>query len=141
MQNNQQKKSEKAKLRPGQMNRPKNLNLFTIRLPINALVSILHRASGCLLFLILPLLLLLVQLSLSSAEHYQTVVDILHSPFIKLMLLGLAWAFFHHFFAGIRHLAMDVHWMTSLMKARYTSKVVLVMGAVATLALAVKFWL
>jgi len=100
MQNNQQKNSEKKKLRPGQMTRPKNLNLFTIRLPINALVSILHRASGCLLFLILPLLLLLVQLSLSSAEHYQTVVDILHSPFIKLMLLGLAWAFFHHFFCG-----------------------------------------
>jgi succinate dehydrogenase / fumarate reductase cytochrome b subunit len=141
MQNNQQKNSEKKKLRPGQMTRPKNLNLFTIRLPINALVSILHRASGCLLFLILPLLLLLVQLSLSSAEHYQTVVDILHSPFIKLMLLGLAWAFFHHFFAGIRHLAMDVHWMTTLMKARYTSKVVLVMGALATLALAIKFWL
>jgi len=141
MQNNQQKNSEKKKLRPGQMTRPKNLNLFTIRLPINALVSILHRASGCLLFLILPLLLLLVQLSLSSAEHYQTVIDILHSPFIKLMLLGLAWAFFHHFFAGIRHLAMDVHWMTTLMKARYTSKVVLVMGALATLALAIKFWL
>lgn len=141
MQNNQQKNSEKKKLRPGQMNRPKNLNLFTIRLPINALVSILHRASGCLLFLILPLLLLLVQLSLSSAEHYQMVVDVLHSPFIKLMLLGLAWAFFHHFFAGIRHLAMDVHWMTTLMKARYTSKVVLVMGAIATLLLAIKLWL
>jgi len=140
MQNNQ-KNSEKKKLRPGQMNRPKNLNLFTIRLPINALVSILHRASGCLLFLILPLLLLLVQLSLSSAEHYQMVVDILHSSFIKLMLLGLAWAFFHHFFAGIRHLAMDVHFMTSLMKARYTSRLVMVMGAVATLALAIKLWL
>lgn len=141
MQNIQQKNSEKKKLRPGQMNRPKNLNLFTIRLPINALVSILHRASGCLLFLILPLLLLLVQLSLSSAEQYQLVVDVLHSPFIKLMLLGLAWAFFHHFFAGIRHLAMDVHWMTTLMKARYTSKVVLVMGAIATLLLAIKLWL
>lgn len=141
MQNNQQKNSEKKKLRPGQMNRPKNLNLLTIRLPINALVSILHRATGCLLFLILPLLLLLVQLSLSSAEHYQMVVDILHSPFIKLMLLGLAWAFFHHFFAGIRHLAMDVHWMTTLMKARYTSKLVLVMGAVATLALAITLWI
>jgi succinate dehydrogenase / fumarate reductase cytochrome b subunit len=56
-------------------------------------------------------------------------------------LLGLAWAFFHHFFAGIRHLAMDVHWMTTLMKARYTSKVVLVLGAIATLVLAIKLWL
>lgn len=145
MQNNQphyqQKNSQKAKLRPGQKNRPKNLNLFTIRLPINALVSILHRATGCILFLILPVILLLLQFSLSSAQSFESVVSILLSPFIKLMLLGLAWAFFHHFFAGIRHLAMDVHWMTTLMKARYTSKVVLVLGAIATLLLAIKLWL
>ncbi|MBA3695572.1 MAG: succinate dehydrogenase, cytochrome b556 subunit [Methylotenera sp.] len=121
-------------------NRPKNLNLFTIRMPINALVSILHRATGCLLFLILPLLLIMLQLSLSSAEHYQMAQSLMNSPFIKLMLLGLAWAFFHHFFAGIRHLAMDVHWMTSLMKARFTSKAVLGLGVLATLALAVKLW-
>lgn len=128
MQNNKQK------------NRPKNLNLLTIRLPINALVSILHRATGCILFLILPLLLLLLQLSLSSAEHYQIVLDVLNSPFSKLMLFGLAWAFFHHFFAGIRHLAMDVHWATTLIKARYTSKAVLVLGVLATVILAVKLW-
>jgi succinate dehydrogenase / fumarate reductase cytochrome b subunit len=141
MQINKQKNSEKKKLRPGQMSRPKNLNLLTIKLPINALVSILHRATGCLLFLILPLILLLLQLSLSSAEHYNMVVEVIHSPFIKLMFLGLAWAFFHHFFAGLRHLAMDVHWMTTLMKARYTSKVVMVLGALATLVLAIKLWL
>lgn len=136
MQNNELQNSQKAKLK----NRPKNLNLFTIRLPINALVSILHRATGCVLFLVLPILLLLLQLSLSSAEYFEMVVSILHSPFIKLMILGLAWAFFHHFFAGVRHLAMDVHWMTTLMKARCTSKIVLVLGVLATLVLAVKLW-
>jgi len=141
MQNNQSKSSQKTKLRPGQISRPKNLDLFTIRLPINALVSILHRATGCALFLILPVILLLLQFSLNSAQHYEAVILILHSPFIKLMFLGLAWAFFHHFFAGIRHLAMDVHWMTTLMKARYTSKVVLVLGAIATLLLAIRLWL
>lgn len=141
MQNNQYKNSQRAQLRPSQISRPKNLNLFTIKLPINALISILHRVTGCALFLILPVILLLLQFSLSSAQHYETVVTILHSPFIKLMLLGLAWAFFHHFFAGIRHLAMDVHWMTTLMKARYTSKVVLVLGAIATLLLAIRLWL
>lgn len=136
MQNNELKNGQKAKLK----NRPKNLNLFTIRLPINALVSILHRATGCALFLVLPILLLLLQLSLSSAVHYEMVVSILRSPFIKLMFLGLAWAFFHHFFAGVRHLAMDVHWMTTLMKARCTSKIVLVLGVLATLVLAVQLW-
>ncbi len=141
MQNNKLENSQKIKQVNGQKNRPKNLNLLTIKLPINALVSILHRATGCVLFLMLPVILLLLQWSLSSALHFETVIAILHSPFIKLMLLGLAWAFFHHFFAGIRHLAMDVHWMTTLMKARYTSKVVLVLGVIATLILAVKLWL
>ncbi len=141
MHNHPQKNSENKRPAPHQTARPKNLNLLTIRLPINALVSILHRASGCLLFLMLPLLLGFLQLSLSSAQHYQMALDVVHSFVIKLMLLGLAWAFFHHFFAGIRHLAMDVHWMTSLMKARYTSKVVLVMGALATLALALQLYL
>jgi succinate dehydrogenase / fumarate reductase cytochrome b subunit len=136
MQNNLQQKKVKAR----SQHRPKNLNLFTIRLPINALVSILHRATGCILFLILPVLLLLLQLSLSSEANYQLVISILHSPFSKLMLLGLAWAFFHHFLAGVRHLAMDVHWMTSLMKARYTSKLVLIFGLIATLLLAIQLW-
>ena len=141
MQNNKLENSQKTKQGYGQKSRPKNLNLLTIKLPINALVSILHRATGCVLFLMLPVILLLLQWSLSSALHFETVIAILHSPFIKLMLLGLAWAFFHHFFAGIRHLAMDVHWMTTLMKARYTSKIVLVLGVIATLILAIKLWL
>lgn len=116
--------------------RPKNLNLFTIRMPVNALVSILHRVSGVVLFLILPLLLLLLQLSLSSAAGFATAHNVLNSVVIKLLMLGLAWAFFHHFFAGIRHLAMDVHWATTLIKARFTSKVVLVLGGLATALLA-----
>jgi succinate dehydrogenase / fumarate reductase cytochrome b subunit len=136
-----QKDNQKVKLRPGQISRPKNLNLLTIKLPINAVVSILHRATGCALFFMLPVILLLLQFSLSSAEHYETAIAILHSPFIKPILIGMAWAFIHHFFAGIRHLAMDIHWMTTLMKARYTSKVVLVLGAMVTLALAFKLWM
>jgi succinate dehydrogenase / fumarate reductase cytochrome b subunit len=121
-------------------NRPKNLNLLTIRLPINALVSILHRVTGCVLFLILPLLLLTLQWSLSTEQSFATVKNILNSPFIKLVFFGFAWAFFHHFFAGLRHLAMDVHWMTTLMKARLTSKIVLVLGIFTTLLVAIKLW-
>ncbi len=123
-----------------QKNRPKNLNLMSIRLPINALVSILHRVGGALMFLVLPLLLLSLQLSLKSADTYQYLVNILHSLFIKLMLIGLAWAFFHHFFAGVRHLAMDVHWMTSLQKARFSGRVVLWLGAIAVVIFTVTIW-
>ena len=121
-------------------NRPKNLNLFTIRLPINAVVSILHRASGVGLFLALPLVLLALQYSLGSPESYAILTNLFDSWFIKLLLIGLAWAFFHHFFAGIRHLLQDIHWMTSLQKARFSGKAVLYLVALAVAIFAVVIW-
>lgn len=110
--------------------RPKNLNLLTIRLPVNAVVSILHRASGVLLFLIQPVLLWMLYQSLQSAQAYQSVAATLQQWPVKVVLSGLSWAFFHHFYAGVRHLAMDVHWMTTLQKARFSSRVVLGLVAV-----------
>lgn len=121
-------------------NRPKNLNLFTIRLPINAVVSILHRASGVLLFLALPVLLLAFQASVHSFESYENLVNLLDGWMMKIVLIGLSWAFFHHFFAGIRHLLQDVHWMTTLQKARFSSRVVLWLVAVSVLIFAIWIW-
>lgn len=121
-------------------NRPKNLNLLTIRLPINAVVSILHRASGVMLFLALPLLLLAFQASVRSAESYASLSSFLNSWLIKVVLIGLSWAFFHHFFAGIRHLLQDVHWMTSLQKARFSSRVVLCLVGVSVCIFAMSIW-
>lgn len=120
--------------------RPKNLNLLTIRLPINAVVSIMHRASGVALFLVQPLLLLALQQSLSGAKQYATVSQLLQHWLVKLLIIAIAWAFLHHFFAGIRHLAMDVHWMTSLQKARFSSRVVLGLGVIAVAAFAWWIW-
>ena len=128
MQNNQSK------------NRPKNLNLFTIRLPINAVVSILHRASGVGLFLSIPLILLVLQFLVHSEASYATLRDWLDVWFVKLILIGLAWAFFHHFFAGIRHLLQDIHWMTSLNNARLSSKILLWWVAIATVIFAWIIW-
>ena len=121
-------------------NRPKNLNLFTIRLPINAVVSILHRASGVGLFLALPLILLALQYSVRSPDSYATLTNVLDTWFVKLMLIGLSWAFFHHFFAGIRHLLQDIHWMTSLQKARFSGKAVLWLVGFSVLIFAIVIW-
>lgn len=120
--------------------RPKNLNLFTIRLPINAVVSILHRASGVALFLALPLILLAFQTSVDSPDSYILLTQILDTWYLKLFLIGLSWAFFHHFFAGIRHLLQDIHWMTSLQKARFSSRVVLWLVGVAVIIFAWFIW-
>ncbi len=122
------------------VNRPKNLNLLTIKLPINAVVSILHRASGVGLFLALPLILLTLQYSVRSPESYAILTNLFDTWFVKLVLIGLSWAFFHHFFAGIRHLLQDIHWMTSLQKARFSGRVVLCLAVFSVLIFAWFIW-
>ncbi|MES2547969.1 MAG: succinate dehydrogenase, cytochrome b556 subunit [Pseudomonadota bacterium] len=122
-------------------NRPKNLNLFTIRLPINAVVSILHRASGVGLFLALPLIILAFKTSVDSPSSYFLLTHMLNTWYVKLLLIGLSWAFFHHFFAGIRHLLQDIHWMTSLHKARFSSRVVLWLVGLSVSIFALAIWL
>ena len=114
------------------VNRPKNLNLFTIKLPINAVVSILHRVSGIGLFLSIPLILLALQYLVRSEMTYTTLTTWLDTWFIKLVLIGFSWAFFHHFFAGIRHLLQDIHWMTSLNNARLSSRILLWLVGIST---------
>lgn len=121
-------------------NRPKNLNLFTIRLPINAVVSILHRVSGMALFVVLPALLWALNASVQSERSYIELGLTLQHWLVKLLLIALSWAFFHHFYAGLRHLAMDVHWMTSLQKARFSSRLVFVFVVFTVAIFAVWVW-
>jgi succinate dehydrogenase / fumarate reductase cytochrome b subunit len=121
-------------------NRPKNLNLFTIRLPINAIVSIMHRMSGMALFVMIPALLWALNASTESAQTYVELSLLLTHWLVKLLLIALSWAFFHHFYAGLRHLAMDVHWMTSLQKARLSSRFVLVLVAISVIFFAISIW-
>jgi succinate dehydrogenase / fumarate reductase cytochrome b subunit len=121
-------------------NRPKNLNLFTIRLPINAVVSIMHRASGVGLFLALPLILMAFKASIDSPFSYYLLTLRLDTWYAKLVLIGFSWAFFHHFFAGIRHLLQDIHWMTSLHKARFSSRLVLWLVGISVLIFAIAIW-
>lgn len=120
--------------------RPKNLNLLTIRLPINAVVSILHRLSGVALYLVLPIGLWLLHLSLSNQAGYDMAVFYLNHWFVKCLLLMISWAFFHHFYAGLRHLAQDLHWMHSMQQAKLSSRVLLALVALSVVALAFLIW-
>jgi succinate dehydrogenase / fumarate reductase cytochrome b subunit len=79
------------------------------RLPPPGMVSILHRVSGALLFLALPLVLWLFDLSLMSERSYARLVDFASHWLVKVILLGLIWAFLHHLIAGLRYLALDLH--------------------------------
>jgi len=120
--------------------RPKHLALYQIKLPLPGIISILHRVSGLLLFFALPLLLLMLQYSLSSIETYTQLVNILAHPLLKLLLLGLLWAFLHHFCAGLRYLAVDLHYISNLAQARSSSKWVMAASLSLTVLLGVKLW-
>jgi succinate dehydrogenase / fumarate reductase cytochrome b subunit len=120
--------------------RPKHLNLFQIKLPVPGVVSILHRISGIGLFLMLPFLLFLLQASLQSPDSYVHFREWLSFVLVKLVLLGLLWAFLHHFCAGIRYLFLDVHVGTELATARASSFAVLGVSLVLTVLFGVWLW-
>ena len=85
------------------------LQLLSYRLPAAGVVSILHRISGAILFLLLPLLLWLFELSLASELSFVRLREVSGQWWVKLILLGLIWAFLHHLVAGVRYLVLDLH--------------------------------
>ena len=120
--------------------RPKYLNLFQIRQPVPAIVSILHRISGAALFLFLWLFLAGLQKSLLSPESFADVKATLGHPLVKLLMIGFLWAYLHHLFAGLRHLGLDLRLGSDLPKARATSFAVLAAGFGLTLVLGILLW-
>ena len=111
------------------------------RLPLAGLVSILHRISGALLFLLgLPFVLYLFQQSITSElsfEHYRAIVS---HWFAKLVLLGLIWAYLHHFCAGLRHLLMDLDIGVDKDSGRVSATIVLAVSVTLTLIVALKLF-
>jgi succinate dehydrogenase / fumarate reductase cytochrome b subunit len=121
--------------------RPKYLDLTQIKLPLPGWVSILHRVSGVGLYLIgIPMALYLLQMSLASEQGYGQVGAISDHWFVKLIFLGLLWAFLHHFCAGIRYLTLDLHMGEELQQARSSSYAVFGASLVLTVILGAQLW-
>jgi len=120
--------------------RPKYLNLLQIKLPVPGLVSILHRVSGAVLFLFIPFLLVLLELTLESPASFLRFKAVLTHWAVKLLVIGLVWAYLHHLLAGIRHLALDLDYGTELPAARASSQAVLVTGIVLAVIFGVMLW-
>lgn len=115
----------------------RNLGLGEIlryRMPPPAIVSILHRVSGVLLFLVgIPFILYLFQNSLTSELSFEVYRGAVSSWIGKLVLLALIWAFIHHLLAGIRFLLLDLHIAGEREEGANTARVVLWASVLLTL--------
>ena len=124
-------------------NRPvyRNIHVTQIasyRLPAAGWVSILHRISGALMFLLLPVVLWAFGLSLRSPQGFAEVASVLGSWPMKLVAVVLFWGLAHHFCAGIRHLGSDIcPRMLSKQAGRRSAVSVLVVSLLATLLFAI----
>jgi succinate dehydrogenase / fumarate reductase, cytochrome b subunit len=119
--------------------RPVFLDLRRIRLPINALVSILHRVTGVLLIVSIPLVLGLFGWSLSGPEGFSGAAAALRHPLGQLVLLGWFWLLMHHFFVGIRFLLLEVGIGETRQGSRDTAWASLAAGVVSAVLLWVLF--
>ncbi len=138
---------------PSRPQRPefRNINAFkdlpTYRWPLAALVSGMHRISGLIMFLLLPFIIWLFDTSVSSEFSYARFsaafsagLGFLPGWFIKLVALGLIWAFLHHIVAGLRHLWMDVAHAVSKEFGRRSAIVTLVFSLGLTAVLGAKLF-
>lgn len=129
----------------------RNINLFTdvrtYRLPAAGFVSILHRVSGLLMFLLLPFILWMFDNSLSSEISYEAFtnafvagIGFVPAWFVKLVVLALSWAYLHHFIAGVRHLWMDATHSVSKQQGKSSAVFTLALSLALTTLVAAKLF-
>ena len=118
---------------PNKNERPVYLDLTRIRMPVNAVVSIVHRLSGVLLFLFIPLVIYVLGLSLRDEAGYARTLALLDSGLMKLLAVLVVWALAHHLFAGVRFLLIDLGLAVDRESSRRSAWIVNIAGAVALL--------
>lgn len=121
----------------------RNINITDLvryRLPLAGILSILHRISGALMFVLLPFILLLLDKSLMSEISFEYFKGMVSHWFIKLIILALCWAYLHHLCAGIRHLFMDIHFGLNKEQAKKSAAVVLAISLPLTALVALKLF-
>jgi succinate dehydrogenase / fumarate reductase, cytochrome b subunit len=119
--------------------RPKNLNLFTIHFPLPAIVSILHRISGVVLFLLIPFLLWSLGFSLTEAG-YETLSGGSDHFYIKAAMWVLLLPFCFHLVAGLRHLLSDIHIGSSLKSGKKSALWVFIISIICVALLGIWLW-
>ncbi|EFP94999.1 succinate dehydrogenase cytochrome b556 subunit [Vibrio caribbeanicus] len=120
--------------------RPVNLDLQTIRFPITAIASILHRISGVITFVAIGILLWLLSISLSSPVGYAQAASLVDGFFVKFIIWGILTALAYHIVGGIRHLLMDMGHFEELESGAMSAKVSFVATIVLSVLAGVMVW-
>ncbi len=123
--------------------RPTNLSLSdlrTIKLPITAISSLLHRISGIILFLSIPVLLWLLARTLSVDSDYQELLTTLTMPWMKFIIWSILSALSFHIIAGIRHLFMDMGFGETLEVGKLTATLTLVVAVIVAATWGAWLW-
>jgi succinate dehydrogenase / fumarate reductase cytochrome b subunit len=129
----------------------RNINAFNdlpgYRWPLASLVSGMHRASGLIMFLLMPFIIWMFDTSVSSEISFarftgvfQNGVGFIPGFIVKLVALGLIWSYLHHFFAGMRHIRMDLFHTVSKEAGKTTAQIVLVLSLGLTVVLGAKLF-
>ena len=117
-------------------NRPVNINLLKIKLPLSAFLSITHRISGILIFfIVLPVSVFIFSELTQSQDSFDNFMITYHKNLgIKYGCIGLILIFQYHIFTGIRHILMDFHILNETLSSSHKSSVItLVLFMVNTL--------
>ena len=120
--------------------RPVNLDISTIKLPITAYVSFLHRISGVFLFAGMAVLLWLLDASLASEESFAAMKESLNNPVYKFVLWGVLSVLAYHTVAGVRHLTMDGGVGETLKGGQLGAKLVVLLAIVLIVIAGVWIW-
>ncbi len=136
--------AEMRRQRPGTM---RLVDATQYRLPPAAWVSILHRVSGALMFVLLPFVIWMFDVSVTSEISYERFttafgagIGFVPGALVKLVVLGLIWAYLHHFIAGVRHLWMDMTHSVTKEQGRTSAMLTLVLSLLLTVALGAKLF-
>lgn len=129
--------ADTLKQRPGPM---RLIDATQYQLPLAAKLSILHRASGLLMFVLLPFIVWMFDTSVSSEVSFEAFTSVLSSPLAKLVALALIWAYLHHFCAGVRHLWMDATHSVTKQQGHSSAVVSFALSLLLTVALGAKLF-